>query len=197
MASGMSTGGKGRSRIPGPLQMIVRRLLKRVAVGNNVIVGRNLRAGMGSRINSFHGLRLGNDVSVGPGSVIEVDGSIGDFVLIARNVQIVGRMDHDITSVGTPIVHATWVGDRDAREEDIVQIGRDVWIGAGTIILGGVTIGEGSVIGAGSIVTKDIPPFSIAVGSPARRVGPRFSNDSDCGRHSAALDALSKREQLY
>ncbi|WP_235046744.1 DapH/DapD/GlmU-related protein [Arthrobacter nitrophenolicus] len=106
-------------------------------------------------------------------------------------------MDHDISSVGTPIVHATWVGDRDARQVDTVHIGRDVWIGAGTIVLGGVTIGEGSVIGAGSVVTKDIPPYSIAVGSPAKRVGPRFSDDSDRSEHSAALDVLSKKEQSH
>lgn len=49
-----------------------------------------------------------------------------------------------------------------------VHIGDDCWIGGNVIVLPGVTIGEGSTIGAGSIVTKDIPPFSVAVGSPCR-----------------------------
>lgn len=49
-----------------------------------------------------------------------------------------------------------------------VRIGNDCWIGGCVIILPGVTIGEGSTIGAGSVVTKDIPPFSVAVGSPCR-----------------------------
>lgn len=181
-----------RSRIPAPFQALTRRALNRLAVGSNVTTGKNLRAGLGSRINALHNLQLGDDVSVGPGSLIEVNGVIGDFVLIARNVQIIGRMDHDISEVGTPIVKATWVGDRSPRDEDVVNIGRDVWIGAGAIILGGVSIGEGSVIGAGSIVTKDIPPYSIAVGSPARRVRTRFPNEVDRKRHSALLNDLAQ-----
>jgi acetyltransferase-like isoleucine patch superfamily enzyme len=49
-----------------------------------------------------------------------------------------------------------------------VTIGNDCWIGGQTTILPGVTIGNGCTIGAGSVVTKDIPPFSVAIGSPAR-----------------------------
>ena len=49
-----------------------------------------------------------------------------------------------------------------------ISIGQDCWIGSGAKILAGVTIGNGAVIGANSVVTKDIPPFAIAVGSPAR-----------------------------
>ena len=49
-----------------------------------------------------------------------------------------------------------------------VHIGKNVWIGSGSIVLGGVTIGDNAVIGAGSVVTKDIPENMIAVGSPAR-----------------------------
>ena len=51
-----------------------------------------------------------------------------------------------------------------------VRIGRDVWIGGGAIILPGVTIGDRAVIGAGSVVTKDIPPNTVAVGNPCRVV---------------------------
>lgn len=49
-----------------------------------------------------------------------------------------------------------------------IRIGRGAWIGAGAIILPGVTVGERSVIGAGSVVTRDVPPLSVAVGNPAR-----------------------------
>jgi len=49
-----------------------------------------------------------------------------------------------------------------------VNIGSDVWIGAGCKILGGVTIGNGCIIGAGSVVIKDLPPYSISVGNPAK-----------------------------
>jgi len=49
-----------------------------------------------------------------------------------------------------------------------VKIGSDVWIGAGCKILGGITIGNGCVVGAGSVVTRDLPPYSISVGNPAK-----------------------------
>lgn len=180
-----------RTRIPKRIESIARRALKRIALGSNVEVGKEFRAGLGSRVNSLHGLKLGNHVSVGPGSIIEVDGEIGDFVLIARNVQIVGRADHDVDSVGTPIVFGTWVGERQASPKDRVIIGKDVWIGAGAIVLGGTTIGEGSIIGAGSLVSKDIPPYSIAVGSPATRISGRFESEEDRLSHSRALERLS------
>jgi len=51
-----------------------------------------------------------------------------------------------------------------------IRIGSGVWIGGGAIVLPGVTIGDGCVIGAGSVVTRDLPPFSLAVGNPARVV---------------------------
>ncbi|MGK0553069.1 CatB-related O-acetyltransferase [Macrococcus capreoli] len=54
-------------------------------------------------------------------------------------------------------------------------IGNDVWIGANVIIMDGVNIGDGAIIGAGSIVTKDIPPYEIHVGAPAKKIKDRFS----------------------
>lgn len=56
-----------------------------------------------------------------------------------------------------------------------IKIGDDVWIGAGCKILGGVTIGDGCVVGAGSVVTKSLPPYSIAVGVPAKVI--KYRND--------------------
>lgn len=58
---------------------------------------------------------------------------------------------------------------------DEIAIQNDAWIGAGTIILPGVTVGECSVVGAGSVVTKDVPPYTVVAGNPAkflRRVEP-------------------------
>lgn len=84
---------------------------------------------------------------------------IGDNTMFGPNVQIC-----------TPY-HSTIPEER--KKEDfecakIINIGKDCWLGAGVIILPGVTIGDGSTIGAGSIVTKDVPPRSVAVGSPCK-----------------------------
>ena len=60
-----------------------------------------------------------------------------------------------------------------AEEGASVVIGDYAWIGGGAILLPGVTIGEGAVVGAGSVVSKDVPPYSVALGNPARVIKER------------------------
>src|SRR5690606_35896216 len=62
--------------------------------------------------------------------------------------------------------------DQPRRERDVV-IGRDVWLGARVVVTAGVTIGDGCIVGAGAVVTRDLPPNTIAVGVPARAVASR------------------------
>lgn len=64
----------------------------------------------------------------------------------------------------------------DFRRSKKVHIGHDVWLGHNVVVMGGVTIGNGAVIGSGAIVTKDIPPYAIAVGNPARVIKYRFDD---------------------
>lgn len=85
---------------------------------------------------------------------------IGDRVAFGPNVSIVS-VTHETS------VESRRNGVEFAKE---VIIGDDCWIGASVIILAGMQIGEGCTIGAGSVVTRDIPPFSVALGSPARVV---------------------------
>jgi acetyltransferase-like isoleucine patch superfamily enzyme len=106
---------------------------------------------------------------------------IGAFCSIARNVTIILSGGHRSDWITTyPFMHF-----RDsARAIDVplgrgdVNIGNDVWIGFGATILSGVTIGNGAVVGAQALVTKDVPPYAIAAGNPAKSLRRRFSDET-------------------
>lgn len=66
----------------------------------------------------------------------------------------------------------------DWRRAKKVHVGHDVWLGHNVIVMGGVTIGDGAVIGSGAIVTKDVPPYAICVGNPARVIKYRFDENT-------------------
>lgn len=89
-------------------------------------------------------------------------------MLMASNISFVGRDDHRYDVEGATI----WDSPRGDSYKTVV--GNDVWIGHGAIIIAGVTIGDGSVIAAGSVVTKDVEPYSIYGGNPARKIKNRF-----------------------
>ena len=182
-----------RSVIPHWLTGAVRALMRKVSVHGKVAFQDDLRVGRGAIVGSTHGLEIGRGVSIGPRSVVQVNGKIGDYALIGMHVQIIGREDHEITEMGVPMSLSTWVGNREGRRRDVVEIGRDVWIGASSVVLGGVSIGEGSVVGAGSVVTRDIPSFSIAVGNPARVVGRRFADDGERRRHTDLMNQRTSK----
>ena len=106
-------------------------------------------------------METGDDVSFGPGChIYEPRGGlkIGDNCLVAGGAFICG-VEHGFNQTDTPI------RNQPVTEAPII-IENDVWLGMAVTILPGVTIGEGSVIGAGSIVNKDIPPYSVAYGTP-------------------------------
>lgn len=91
---------------------------------------------------------------------------IGRSVLIASNCYIGGgRYRHDRLDV--PMM------EQGLFSRGAISIGDDVWLGAGVIVLDGVSIGQGCIIGAGAVVTEDIPPYSVAVGTPARVIRKR------------------------
>lgn len=96
---------------------------------------------------------------------------IGNYCSIAPQVQI-GGMEHAIHDLSTN----TWLSDK-GNDSGKTIIEPDVWIAAGSIIRQGVRIGQGAVIGANSFVNTDIPPYAIAVGSPAKVVRYRFSKE--------------------
>lgn len=91
----------------------------------------------------------------------------GSFVMVAANVAFVGR-DHSLSTL-TPMF-----GTQGEKAFDFTFIESDVWIGYGAIVMSGVRLGEGCVVAAGSVVVKDIPPYAIVGGNPAKLIRYRF-----------------------
>lgn len=125
-----------------------------VALERNVTIGR-------LENTTIH---IGKETFIGPGVCIAGPGDIkiGKRCLIAAHTGIYAN-NHNFADPIEPIKY------QGITRKGIV-IGDDCWLGHAVTILDGVTIGEGSVIGAGAVVTKDIPPYSVAVGVPARVV---------------------------
>ncbi|MGC2856371.1 acyltransferase [Novispirillum sp. DQ9] len=172
------------------LRTLFQRVVRLYAVRANVTLGRRVHIGPFSHLWAPNHLSVGNDVYIGKFCTIEVDGRIGNQVLIANNVGLVGRHDHDFTAIGIGVRSAPWVGDpafQRPRGIEQVVVGDDVWLGYGAIVLSGVTIGRGAIVSAGSVVTRDVAPYAIVAGVPARQVGTRFGDDGDRTRHEAIL----------
>lgn len=102
---------------------------------------------------------------------------IGKFCSLARNVDV-GGFDHDYRKVTTmPMFRFLQMlkGEKPkTKHDERCEIGNDVWIAAGAIVLHKVKIGDGAVIGAGAVVTKDVPPYAIVAGVPGRVIKYRF-----------------------
>lgn len=150
--------------------------------------GPGLHIGKSARLWAPEYIRIGKEVYIGKEVMIECNCELGDFVLLANRVGIVGRRDHDFRTLGVPIRFSTWVGDStEAAVLAPAVVESDVWIGYGAIVLSGVRIGRGSVVAAGAVVTKDVPPYSIISGNPAAVVAERFSTDRDRRLHEYSL----------
>lgn len=131
------------------------------------------------------------DVEVGDFSYFERHGeaiycSIGKFCSIAANVRL-NALDHPMERVTTHKItyrpneyfrfHGVDAEFRERRSDARVTIGNDVWIGHGAVVTPGVRIGNGAVIGANAVVTRDVEPYEVVAGVPARHLRLRFSPD--------------------
>ena len=115
-----------------------------------------------------HLIHLGSNVRVGEQCVLYAGGeariTIGDDTLLGPGVKIFAA-NH--SSHRGQLIRVQPFVERD------VTIGRDCWLGAGSIILPGVTVANGTVVGAGNVVTKSTEPYSEVVGNPARKIANR------------------------
>ncbi len=136
-------------------------------------LGAGCRLGRGVLLHPYAGsIEVGIDAYIGPYSVIYGHGgvTIGKDTLISMHCRILSS-NHTLPPAGT-IVRSC--GDQPLP----TRIGAAVWLGAGATILGGVTIGDGAVIGAAAVVTRDVAPYSIVAGIPARPIGRRAPRPS-------------------
>ncbi|MEO5892871.1 MAG: CatB-related O-acetyltransferase [Ferruginibacter sp.] len=129
----------------------------------------------------LHWSEVGKYTYIGNNSYV-IHAKLGSFCSIANNVMI-GSARHPLKFVSSsPVFYKKdnllkkCFAEIDFREYEDTLIGSDVWIGANAFIKAGVTIGHGAVIGAHSIVTKNVDPYAIVVGNPAKEIKKRFDD---------------------
>ncbi|MES9906409.1 MAG: acyltransferase [Sedimenticola sp.] len=133
--------------------------------------GKNLFKSCGNNINIEKGadflfgdtIEIGDNSGIGIDSWIRAELIIGSNVMMGPQVMIYGKY-HNCEKTDIPMMM------QGMGEYKVVKIEDDVWIGAKSIILRGVTIGEGSIVAAGSVVTKDVPKFAVVGGNPAQLI---------------------------
>jgi acetyltransferase-like isoleucine patch superfamily enzyme len=160
--------------LPGLLQLprgVVRsvRLLRlKALLGKRFSYGADVAVGAGCVVLSPNRFELGDRVRIGRGLHVEADVVVGDDVLFSSQVAIVSD-DHRFDDP------ARTVFDQGRKPAALVTLEGDNLIGFGTVVVGPVTIGRGVIVGAGSLVTRDLPPYTVCMGRPARPVRLRFS----------------------
>ena len=155
-------------------------------------IGKKFHAGRSVFLWAKNKLVIGENFYIGKYSIIECDAIIGNNVILANNVSLIGRYDHHYQQPGKPIRLASQIRDKDYNWKGLDQITiikDDVWIGLGAIIMSGVVINEGSIIAAGSVVTKDIEAYSIYAGNPAKKIKPRFDTTEQLNLHLSLINA--------
>ncbi|MBZ0173613.1 MAG: CatB-related O-acetyltransferase [Phycisphaerales bacterium] len=132
-------------------------------------------------------LEAGEYSHISRGGIIGPKVKIGRYVMFGPRVIVVGD-DHIFDKAGTPTIFA-------GRPPEVrpTVIGDDAWVGAGCIVMAGVTIGTGSIVAAGAVVTKDIPPYEIHGGVPAKKIKDRFATGAGRDEHEAMLNDKTRR----
>lgn len=133
---------------------------------------------------SYGTIEVGDDVFIGEGAVLRAQKGIvvGNKVMLGPNVIIRGG-DHNTSVIGQFMFD---VKNKRPEDDQFICIEDDVWIGAGAIILKGVRLGRGCIIAAGAVVTKNVPPYTVVAGVPAKVLHARFDMETLI-KHEACL----------
>ena len=141
-----------------------------IEVGNNSFVEGELQVfGYGGKVKIGENCYIGRNTKIWSGELIE----IGNDVLISHNVGIVDTNAHETDAIERSERHQEFLRSGHWKTKGSIQtapvrIGNNAWINFDAIILKGVTIGEGAIIAAGAIVTKDVEPYTMVAGVPAK-----------------------------
>lgn len=153
------------------------------SAGKSVSWGQKIRyffasrfvAQCGKNVNFEHGAKFDSDLSIGDYSGVGINCTLGGPVSIANHVMMGPECvflphNHRFNRLDIPMCQQGF------SEAKPICVGDDVWIGTRAIIMPGVTIGSHSIIGAGAVVTKDVPPYAIVGGVPAKIIKMRTDN---------------------
>ncbi|WP_419956757.1 hypothetical protein [Novosphingobium kalidii] len=152
--------GSAKAAVRRMLLPWIRRRLRLAEVGEGFQWGKDLIVGRGSRIGRY--------AYLGPGFAAHGPVVVGDLCMIAAGCRIVGA-DHVFDIAGTP----TRLGRPDEPRR-VTIFGADAWVGERVTIREGVKVGEGAVIGSAATVVRDVAPYTIVAGTPARLIRERF-----------------------
>lgn len=150
-------------------------------VGDGSILFKSVLEGANAinRNNYITDSQLGFATYTGHNTTIK-NSVIGKYCSISWSVSIGGKNHNYLRTTTFPEYHMNRILDGKStiieNRMENTYIGNDVWIGAGAIIMRGINVGDGAVIGAGAVVTKDVPPYAIVAGTPAKVIKMRFSD---------------------
>lgn len=173
---------------------------KRRAVLRNMIeTGSNFHFEPLSTLLTPQYIKVGNNLFIGEKAHISAELSIGNNVMFGPRPVIVGG-DHYFAIKNRSV---RFLHPKNRENSNPIHIEDEVWCGASVIIMGGVTIGMGAVVGAGSIITKSIPPYTVAFGNPCKVAKKIFSN-TDLSEHLSSLgyssslshEIISRRQEF-
>lgn len=121
---------------------------------------------------------LGYRTTLGTNNFFGGKVEIGKYCQVGRDVAF-HPTNHPISYLTTYVNNELFAGElKTLKTEAPIEVGHDVWIGHGVIILAGVKVGNGAILAAGSVVTKTVEPYAIVAGNPAREIRKRFSEDT-------------------